>query len=73
MTTTRKSGAHIIITGDLAKVAGEIAAQHPDCAIQIEWREGYGEREWHITATNGVEDWNYLADDEDGTYREEAA
>jgi len=56
------------ITNALARVVGLIAAKHPDCSIQIEWREGTPQEEWTVTASTGVTDHLYVVWDETGTW-----
>lgn len=61
-------GVNVAITNELARVAGLIANKHPEHSIQIEWREGSDEREWVVTASNGLTDMLYVVDDESGTW-----
>jgi hypothetical protein len=61
-------GTNVNITNNLAMVVGLVAQKHPDSSVQIEWREGTPEQEWLITATDGVTDHEYVADDESGSW-----
>jgi hypothetical protein len=61
------SGTSIVITGNMAKIVGLIARQHPDASIQIEWNDrAIDERFWLVTATDGRDDHVYVVDDEAG-------
>jgi hypothetical protein len=59
---------NVNITNELGRVVGLIAAKHPECSIQIEWREGAADIEWYVTATDGATDHEYVVDDERGSW-----
>jgi hypothetical protein len=59
---------NVCITNELARAAGRIAGLHPESSIEVEWRETSDEREWFVTATNGVHSVVYVVDDESGVH-----
>lgn len=64
----RGTGINVCVTNDLARAIGTIARRHLDDSIQVEWRETSDEREWFVTASDGVTDTVYVVDDESGTH-----
>lgn len=52
----------VTITSELAIAAGQIAAQHPDDAITIEWRDDAPENVWRVS----TESETFWVDDETG-------
>lgn len=63
----KRTGINVNITNELARATGMLAARHLDRSIQIEWRETSDEREWFVTASDGVNDTVYVVDDESGS------
>lgn len=60
--------AHITITSELAVAVGEIAREHPDCALVINWPGG-DEAEWAVTCNDGARDvGSYIVNDQTGVW-----